>query len=311
MGLLLDMKRFNLLVIAACLFTLTAGAQQKHLLSFKNTKELREFLNAKKRTYPLLSVHRGGPMAGFPENAIETFENAIKYQPVVVEFDVALSKDSALVIMHDDNLDRTTTGTGPIGDYSYAALQQLRLKDEQGTVTGFKIPTLEEVLNWGKDKVIFTVDIKKGVPYAMIVDAVRKTKSERNSIIITYNANQAAEIHKLAPDLMISATVKGKEDLERLNKMGVPNDRIVAFVGISAPEKWVYSYLHKNGITCILGTMGNLDRSAAANPGKQVYYTLVADGADILSTDDLVRSGRELDQYRADKKLSTKYLKIK
>lgn len=311
MGLLLDMKRFNLLVIAACLLSLSAGAQQKHQLSFNNTKELRDFLNAKKGTYPLISVHRGGPMKGFPENCIETFENAISYQPVVVEFDVALSKDSALVIMHDDKLDRTSTGTGPIGNYTYAELQQVRLKDDEGTVTEFKIPTLSEVLAWGKNKVIFTIDIKKGVPYTKIIDAVRKTKSESNSIIITYNANQAAEVHKLAPDLMISASVRSKADLERLNGMGVPNNRIVAFVGVSAPDKAVYKYLHSKGISCILGTMGNLDRSAAANPGRQVYYKLIADGADILSTDEILQSGRELDQYRADKKLSTKYLKVK
>jgi glycerophosphoryl diester phosphodiesterase len=311
LGLLLDMKRFNLLVIAACLFSFTAGAQQKHQLSFKNTEELRNFLNAKKGTYPLISVHRGGPMVGFPENAIETFENATRYQPVIVEFDVALSKDSALVIMHDDKLDRTTTGTGPIGNYTYAELQSIRLKDEAGTVTNFKIPTLTEVLTWGKGKVIFTIDIKKGVPYAKIIDAVRKTKSENNSIIITYNANQAAEVHKLAPDLMISASARGKEDLVRLNEMGVPNDRIVAFVGVSAPDKAVYEYLHSQGISCILGTMGNLDKSAAANPGKQVYYNLIADGADILSTDEVLLSAKELDQYRADKKLMTKHLKTK
>jgi glycerophosphoryl diester phosphodiesterase len=305
------MKRFNLLVIAACFLSFTAGAQQKHLLSFKDTKALQDFLNAKKSTYPLISVHRGGPMKGFPENAIETFDNATSYQPVIVEFDVALSKDSALVIMHDDKLDRTSTGTGLIGNYTYQELQTFNLKDDEGSITNFKIPTLNEVLSWGKGKVLFTIDIKKGVPFQKIIDEVRKTKSESNSIIITYNANQAAEVHKLAPDLMISATVKGKEDLQRLNKMGVPNNRIVAFVGVSAPDKNVYKYLHSKGISCILGTMGNLDKSAAANPGKQVYYKLVADGADILSSDDILLSGRELDQYRADKKISTKYLKTK
>jgi glycerophosphoryl diester phosphodiesterase len=311
LGLLLDMKRFNLLVVAACFLSFTAGAQQKHLLSFNDTKALQDFLDAKKGTYPLISVHRGGPMKGFPENAIETFDNATSYQPVIVEFDVALSKDSALVIMHDDKLDRTTTGTGPIGNYTYQELQGFRLKDDEGNLTDFKIPTLNEVLTWGKGKVLFTIDIKKGVPFQKIIDEVRKTKSESNSIIITYNANQAAEVHQLAPDLMISASVRGKEDLARLNKMGVPNNRIVAFVGVSAPDKAVYKYLHSKGISCILGTMGNLDKSAAANPAKQVYYNLVAEGADILSSDEVLLSGRELDQYRADKKISTKYLKTK
>jgi glycerophosphoryl diester phosphodiesterase len=311
LGLLLAMKQFNLLLIAACFLTLSARAQHKQYLTFKDTKELQLFLNAKKTTYPLISVHRGGPMKGFPENCIETFENATSYQPVIIEFDVALSKDSALVIMHDDKLERTTDGTGSIGSYTYAELQKFHLKDNQGTVTSFKIPTLDEVLTWGKNKVLFTIDLKEGVPYAKIVDAVRKTHSESNSIVITYNANQAAEVHKLAPELMISASVRGKEDLERLNRMEVPNDRIVAFVGVSAPEKSVYQYLHSQGISCILGTMGNLDKSAAANPNRKVYYNLVANGADILSSDSLAQAGNELDLYRADKKLTSTNVKIK
>ena len=279
-----------------------------HYISFKSAKEFQVFLNRKSAPFPLVSAHRGGPMSGFPENAIETFENATTYQPVIIEFDVALSKDSALVIMHDDKLDRTSTGTGAIGSYNYADLQKLNLKDNNGKVTDFKIPTLDEVLAWGKNKVIFTIDIKKGVPYAKIIQAVRRTKSETNAIIITYNANQAAEVHRLAPDLMISASARKVEDIERLNQMGVPNQKIVAFVGTSAPDQSIYQYLHGKGITTILGTMGNLDKSAKANPNKRVYAGLIANGADILSTDELELAGKDFDFFRNTNKVRAKFL---
>jgi len=301
------MKRFNWLLMLLLVFSISCNAQKKHHLQFKNTAELREFLDARKTVYPLVSAHRGAPMPGFPENCIETFENATKYQPVIIEFDVALSKDSVLVIMHDDQLDRTTTGSGPINNYTYKQLQTFRLKDEEGKVTNFKIPTLTEVLRWGKNKVLFTIDIKRGVPYEKIIAAIRQTKSESNSIIITYNARQAAAFHQLAPDLMISASVRGKEDLDRLNQMGVPDNRIVAFVGVAAPDKAVYTYLNNKGISCILGTMGNLDKSAAANPNRQVFYHLVANGAAFLSTDDLIGAGKELDKYRRDKQVKSKF----
>lgn len=298
------MKKINLLLSAVLLLCLSCIASVNHYyISFKSGKELNDFLNRKTASFPLISAHRGGPMPGFPENAIETFENATSHQPVIIEFDVALSKDSVLVIMHDDKLDRTTTGTGPIGSYTYAELQKLNLKDNDGKVTDFKIPTLEEVLTWGKNKVLFTVDIKRGVPYHKIVAAVRKTKSETNAIIITYNANQAAEVHQLAPDLMISASARSIADVERLNQMGVPNERIVAFVGTAAPDQAVYEYLHSKGITCILGTMGNLDRSAVANATQNVYGQLLANGADIISTDQLVLAGKQFDKYRQDKNL--------
>lgn len=306
------MKKINLLLSAVLLVFLSCIAPVNHYyISFKSGKELNDFLNRKTGSFPLISAHRGGPMPGFPENAIETFENATTHQPVIIEFDVALSKDSLLVVMHDDKLDRTTTGTGPIGSYTYAELQKLTLKDNDGKVTSFKIPTLEEVLTWGKNKVLFTVDIKRGVPYSKVVAAVRKTKSENNAIIITYNANQAAEVHQLAPDLMISASARSIADVERLNQMGVPNERIVAFVGTAAPDKVVYEYLHSKGITCILGTMGNLDRSAVANATQNVYGQLLANGADIISTDQLVLAGKQFDDYRKDKNLKFANLTVK
>ena len=306
------MKNLYLFVTGSLLLFMSCLPPAKHhYIAFATAADFHQFMTRKTADFPLISAHRGGPMPGFPENAIETFENATIHQPVVIEFDVALSKDSALVIMHDDKLDRTSTGTGPIETYNYAELQQFRLKDNDGKVTAFKIPTLQEVLSWGKGKVIFTVDIKKGVPYSKIIAAIRKTKSETNAIVITYNANQAAEVHRLAPDLMISVSARSVADIERLNAAGVPNENMVAFVGTSAPEKAYFDYLKAKGIRSILGTMGNLDRSAKANPGKAVYGDLLAQGADMLSTDQLLLAGEQFDAFRAEKKLSLKGLSVK
>lgn len=302
----------KIILIAFAVFSLSCITPARHFyLSFSDEAAFQRFLNRKSGDFPLISAHRGGPMPGFPENAIETFENATTHQPVIIEFDVAISKDSVLVIMHDDKLDRTSTGTGSIGMQTYAELQQLKLKDNAGQVTSFKIPTLVEVLRWGKDKVVFTVDIKRGVPYTKVVEAVRQTKSAANAIIITYNANQAAEVHRLAPELMISVSARSIADIERLNQLGVPNNRMVAFVGTAAPEKAYLDYLKGNGITSILGTMGNLDRSAVANPDRKLYQQFLKDGVNVISTDQLVLAGEQFDAFRSEKKLKFTPLSIK
>jgi len=277
------------------------------LLKFNTVTELQQFLSWSPRRYPLISAHRGGPQKGFPENAIETFENSIRYQPLVIECDIALSKDSALVMMHDDKLDRTSTGTGPIGDYTLEQLRQFRLKDDEGTVTDFKIPTLDEVLQWGKDKVIYTLDVKKGVPYSKIIEAVRRNKAETNSVIITYNTAQAVEVYKLAPDLMMSVSISNKEALDRLHDQGIPDNRMVAFVGTREADSALYSLLHSRGIQCILGTMGNLDRQATAR-GDKMYYEYISHGADILSSDRAVEAGNSIRQYIRDNNLRTPHL---
>lgn len=301
--------KFHYLLFFATISVFTACKQEEkvhHYIKFNKTEELYQFLKwSPEKRYPLISAHRGGPMPGFPENCIETFENATTYNPMVIEFDIAYSKDSVMVIMHDDKLDRTSTGKGAIGNYTYEELQAFNLKDDDGKETSFKIPTLDSVLSWSKGKVLLTIDLKRGVSYAKLIEKVKQYKVESNSIIITYSANQAQEVHQLAPDLMISASVQKKSELKRLNNLGIPNNRIVAFVGVSAPDKELYSYLHEKGITTILGTMGNIDKSSIANPAKNVYYHLVNNGADILSSDNIAQAAEQLDKFRYNKKLSS------
>ncbi|MFC4212566.1 glycerophosphodiester phosphodiesterase family protein [Pedobacter lithocola] len=305
------MKIHYLLFLGFVAILISCKQEEKvhHYIKFNKTEELYQFLKwSPENRFPLISAHRGGPMPGFPENCIETFDNATTYNPMVIEFDIAYSKDSVLVIMHDDKLDRTTTGTGAIGNYTYEELKAFNLKDNDGKETNFKIPTLDSVLSWSKGKVLLTIDLKKGVSYAKVIEKVKQYKVESNSIIITYSANQAKEVHRLAPDLMISASVQKKAELKRLNSLGIPNNRIVAFVGVSAPEKDFYEYLHNKGITTILGTMGNIDNSSIANPAKNVYYHLVNNGADILSSDNIGQAAEQLDKFRYNKKISSAYI---
>ena len=65
-----------------------------------------------------------------------------------------------MVLMHDLTIDRTTDGKGRVADYTYEELQRIRLVDRDGNVTDYRIPTLAEVLEWGKDKVAFNFDNK-------------------------------------------------------------------------------------------------------------------------------------------------------
>ncbi|MBO9565715.1 MAG: alkaline phosphatase family protein [Niastella sp.] len=295
-----------LLLLAA--FT-TEAQQASSTIRFKTIEELRQFLVRSENRYPLVSAHRGGPEKGFPENAIETFEHSSRYQPLVIECDIALSKDSALVMMHDDKLDRTTTGTGLIGEYTLEELKKLNLKDNDGNITAFHIPTLDEVLLWGKDKVLYTLDVKRGVPFARVIEAVRRCKAEAWSVIITYNADQAKEVHELAPDLMISVSVSSQEAYDRLHANGVPDNRMVAFVGVREPDAALYSFLHERKIMCIVGTMGNLDRQAAAR-GDQLYYDLIDRGADILSSDRTIEAGKQLQQYVRDHRIRSPHVYV-
>lgn len=279
----------------------------RQIFNFRGIEDLYRFLTYSENRIPLVSAHRGGPDIDFPENAIETFRRVANKMPAIIECDIALTKDSVLVLMHDETLDRTTTGKGRVNQHTLAELRQLYLKDPAGTVTSYRIPTLEETLKWGVGKVIFTLDVKRGVPYRLVLDAIRNTNAEAYSVVITYSANQAAVVHNIAPDLMISASIKNVGDLIRLNDLNIPDTRLVAFVGTSQADKKLTDLLHQHGIMCILGTIGNLDRQAEQR-GEQMYAEYIENGADILSTDRPIQAAKTLTYYIKQRGLSSPFI---
>ncbi|OIN59285.1 glycerophosphodiester phosphodiesterase family protein [Arsenicibacter rosenii] len=251
----------------------------------KAPASLAEFWAPKVTRTGMISAHRGGgDIKGYPENCIESFAYLAKRLPVIIECDIDLTKDSVLVMMHDQTLDRTTNGTGKLIDKTYADIQQYRLEDNAGNLTAFKIPTLEQVLRWGKNKVTFTLDVKRNVSFDKVVDMIHKTGAATYACVITYNAQDAAKVHKLDPSLMISVTIRNRAEYDRHHDLGIPDNRMVAFVGVKEPDTELYQFLHQKGIPCILGTLGNLDKQAVAK-GDQVYRRFVKNGADIMSTD--------------------------
>jgi len=93
----------------------------------------------------LVAAHRGGALL-WPENSLLAFRNAVALGADFLEFDVHLSKDGEVIVIHDATLDRTTTGTGPVRERTLAELRALRLKDRGGVATAEPIPTLDDVV---------------------------------------------------------------------------------------------------------------------------------------------------------------------
>ncbi|WP_439489970.1 glycerophosphodiester phosphodiesterase family protein [Algoriphagus sp.] len=275
-------------------------------IQLNSVEEARDFYSWSSDRVPMVSAHRGGPYPGFPENAIETFANVLEYTPAIIELDVAMTKDGILVLMHDDKLDRTTTGKGLVSDATYAEIQELFLKDQEGNVTEFKVPTLEEALVWSKGKALLTVDIKKSVPYEKIVEAVRETQSEAYAALITYSFAAAKKLHNMAPELMLSVTIRNLEEIERLEDTGIPWDRVIAFTGVSERPQEFNKALHEKGVFAILGVLGNLDKSAEAR-GDELYASFVQKGADILATDRPIEAAAAIKTLAPSKSSKSKY----
>lgn len=85
-------------------------------------------------------AHRGGPRHA-PENTLAAFRTAIDQGASWLEFDVQMTRDGELVVIHDETVDRTTDGTGAVGDLTLA---QIRTLDAGG---GERVPTFAEVVD--------------------------------------------------------------------------------------------------------------------------------------------------------------------
>ena len=258
----------------------------KHYRSFTGADQLRAYMKWRPGKKPLISAHRGGPMGHFPENAVETFENTLRYAPCLIECDVRTSKDNQLVMMHDDTLDRTTTGSGKVSGHTLTELKKLFLEDNQNNLTPYRIPTFGETLRWAVGRAVLTVDVKRDTDFARVISEIHENKAEGHAVIIVYSIDDLKAVHQLAPDLVVSAPAGGIDGVRELLTAGVPFPNICAFVGVYEPPGEVYRLLHEKCISTILGTMNNLDKKAETR-GIQVYQALYRKGADILSTDNV------------------------
>ncbi|MGH1363199.1 MAG: glycerophosphodiester phosphodiesterase family protein [Calditrichia bacterium] len=254
-------------------------------LSFSSSDELRSYFKWAPGRKPMVSAHRAGPLPGYPENSIEAMVNTVSHGKAIIEIDVTRSKDGVMVLMHDKTLDRTTTGSGPIEDFTLAELKELYLKDETGAVTTFRIPTLEESLDWARGKAVLSLD-SKGISVNDMVDAIREYDAESFVIPIAYTVDAAERFYRANQKLLISCPAQNYNTINMLFRRGLKPENIIGFVGTREPRPLVYKLLHKNAICAILGTLGNLDRSAAAR-GKQVYTNVIKNGADVLATDNV------------------------
>jgi glycerophosphoryl diester phosphodiesterase len=282
----------------------TSDAVQPHYTRLSDPASLQFYMRWTPDREPLISAHRGGPLPGFPENSIAAFENSLTFGPCLIEIDVRKTLDGVMILMHDRTLDRTTTDSGLVAEATMDRILELNLIDGEGDTTDYGVPTFRDALEWGRGKAIFTVDVKRGVEPRDIARMIHETRAEPFAIVITYNADQAQAFHELMPEIMLSVGIRNEEDLRRLMDRGIPPTNMVAFTGVSKPDKELLDLLHEHGIRAIVGTMGNLDRSAEVR-GTRIYRELYRNGADILSTDNVplvARAIKELQLKRGDRR---------
>ena len=168
-------KLFFLLPILLTAFSISAQTRTDKLL--KN-------LHDNESKYIFVIAHRGD-WRNAPENSLQSIEKAIAMKVDMIELDIQPTKDGNFICMHDETLDRTSTGKGPIKDYTTEELKKFVLRSGNGIKTRQPIPTLKEALNVCKGRILVNID-KGGTYIKEIMPIIQECGMEKQVIIKGY-----------------------------------------------------------------------------------------------------------------------------
>ena len=150
-------------------------------------------------------AHRGA--SGYaPENTLDAFRKAVEMGADGIELDVQMTKDSELVVIHDETIDRTSDGKGWVKDYT---LEELRAFNYNRTKPEYKhadIPTMREVFELLKPTGLFiNIEIKTGVVFyekieEKILALTKEMGMEDRVCYSSFNHYTVTRIHELKPD---------------------------------------------------------------------------------------------------------------
>jgi glycerophosphoryl diester phosphodiesterase len=151
----------------------------------------------------LIIAHRGASSYA-PENTIAAFDLALQIGACHLELDVHLTRDDHLVVIHDDTVDRTTSGTGPVASQTLAALQALDAGAWfREAFAGARIPTLTDVLTRYQGRAHLHIELKGHTAHLpqRTVDLVRAHSMAQHVTFTSFQHTHLQTMRAYAPEL--------------------------------------------------------------------------------------------------------------
>lgn len=168
------------------------------------------FENRKIKGSPFLVAHRGVCGANVPCNSIAAYKIALSQGADVVEIDVSKSKDGKFYVFHP-GMEHVFLKSEHLSTLTSQEIDELRLLNQDSVPTSYRVPTLEEVLLFLKDKCYINVD-KFWTDVEGISNVIRKCGVDKQVIVKTYVDDKALEaVTKYAPDFMFMPLIWGKD----------------------------------------------------------------------------------------------------
>lgn len=161
-----------------------------------------------------LTIGHRGVMGVEPENTLRSFLHAEQAGMDLIELDLHLSKDGALAVMHDAEVDRTTDGKGPIADKTLSELREL----DAGQ--GERVPVFEEVLDAVRSPL--QAEIKDVAAARTLAEVMRRRDLVDRVEVISFHDEAIAEIAQLVPGVRTALVASrwGNDVVDRAKTVG-------------------------------------------------------------------------------------------
>ncbi len=248
--------------------------------------------------YVVVVAHRGD-WRNYPENSIPAIESAISMGVDIVELDLKLTKDSVLVLSHDDTANRTTTGKGLISTMTLDSLKGFNLRYVNGVKSKYKMPTLKEALEVCKDRI--SVNIDQGYQFYDLVLAITEELGVTDQILIK-GKKMLSEVKEKTGEhehnmmympIIDIQTTRGAELFRQYMEAGeVPLAYEVCFSKLDDVAEDCCRRVVESGSKLWINTLwpslnGGYDDNAAFESGDpdSVYGVLLGLGTSIIQTD--------------------------
>lgn len=154
--------------------------------------------------------HRGA-RGHSPENTIASFQKAILMNVGAIEFDVHLSADGEIIVIHDETVDRTTAGKGLVKEMTLQLLGELRIDGRH------KIPTLSQVFDLD-EKIVMNVELKVAETAEPVVKLIEEYVNNRHRnygqfLVSSFDWNALQNVRKLNPEIPLGVLTYTDLDL--------------------------------------------------------------------------------------------------
>lgn len=224
------------------------------------------------------AAHRGD-LKNAPENTIPAFVSAARKGAPMIEFDVQLSSDGELVLMHDATVDRTTGGRGKVSDLSFAQLRALDAgKRFAPQFAGTRIPALREALEAIPRGILLNVHLKNSPGVAASAARLIVEMGRLDDCFLAVAAEGAAEAKAVAPGIRICNMSGPRGDWKAYAEETIRlKTEFIQLTGKLDGIEEVVRRLHRYNIT--------VNYFGAREAG--LIRRLAAAGVDYILTDDL------------------------